>query len=145
MFWAWEKGQKSQKNDEFSQSTGHKREGNPDGPRWRAREVRCPQFTADFEITSFSFGLFMCSKFSRPFINVYVIKFHQASLQGMCSGGRLVFCETLLCVRTMPMAFSLHVPFRGLRSCSTTVSAVFIKCPTHTEPQTRGIQKKPNT
>lgn len=59
------------------------RGGRPDGPGWRAREMIHPQFIADSEITSLYFRIFMCSKFSKPSSHIYVIKFHQANLQGM--------------------------------------------------------------
>lgn len=56
--------------------------GSPDGFGWRAREVRHPQFIADLRSPAYILEL-LCSKFSKPSINVYVTEFHQASLQGM--------------------------------------------------------------
>lgn len=63
---AWEEGPRSQKNDELAQSTGQRRGGSLDGPGWRAREVRHPHFIADSEITDLHYGIFVCSKFSKP-------------------------------------------------------------------------------
>lgn len=74
--------------------------------------MRHPQFILDSEISGQRFGIFMCSKFSKPSVNAYVIKFHQAGLQGICCfGGEIGFLSNSADVKTMLLTFSLQIIF----------------------------------